>query len=249
LWSDTSVKRKLSDSPVWATVLIALAAFIGGVLIFNFAIMPLLVAHGDETRVPDLSLSTVPQAERLLKEQGLRLAETQMVFSPDVPKGCVVFQYPQAFSIVKRNRGVRIRISSGEMGVSVPDLRRQSLRHAEIVLGRAGLQLGQVCQAHSGEIPPDVIVSTYPGPGAMVEEGGSVDMLVSLGPAHVELLMPKLVGQNVDVVRKALEAAGLLVQIDSPSFPPRGRVTRQHPSYGTKVRKGSVVYLTVGRSD
>ncbi len=243
------MKLKLLNSPVWAGVVIALAAFVGGVLIFNFAIMPLLVAHGEETRVPDLSLSTVPQAERLLREQGLKLAETQMVFSPDVPKGCVVSQFPQAFSIVKRNRGVRVRISSGELGVSVPDLRGQSLRHAEIVLGRAGLQLGQVCQAHSSHIPPDVIVSTYPGPGAMVEEGSPVDMLISLGSAQVEFLMPKLAGQNIDVVKTALEAAGLLVQIDAPSSPPRGRVTRQHPSYGTKVRRGSVVYLTVGRSD
>ncbi|KPJ59768.1 MAG: hypothetical protein AMJ46_09745 [Latescibacteria bacterium DG_63] len=243
-----NLKERFSKSPLWAAVLLALAAFVGGVLIFNFAIMPLLVAHGEETRVPDLSLSTVPQAERLLREQGLKLAETQLAFSPDVPKGCVVSQYPPAFAIVKRNRGVRIRISSGELGVSVPELTGQSLRHAEIVLGRAGLQLGQVCQAHCEGIPPDVIISTYPGPGAMVEEGGSVDMLVSLGPAHVEFMMPRLVGQNVDAVKAALEEAGLLVQIDSPSLPPRGKVTRQHPSYGIKIRKGSVVYLTVGRS-
>jgi beta-lactam-binding protein with PASTA domain len=243
------MRFKFGNSPIWAAALVALAAFVGGVLIFNFAIMPLLVAHGEETRVPDLSLSTVSQAERLLKEQGLRLAETQLVFSPDVPKGCVVTQYPQAFAIVKRNRSVTIRVSSGELGVSVPELRGQSLRHAEIVLGRAGLQLGRVCQVNSADVAPDVIVSTYPGPGAMVEEGGSVDVLVSLGPGRVELMMPRLIGQNVDVVKSVLEAEGLLVRVDPPSFRSGGSVTRQHPPYGTRVRKGEVVYLTVGRQD
>ncbi|UCF77971.1 MAG: PASTA domain-containing protein [Candidatus Eiseniibacteriota bacterium] len=243
------MKGKLKISPVWAAVLIALGAFVVGVLIFNFAIMPLLVAHGDETRVPDLRLSTVPQAERLLREQGLTLTETQLGFSPDVPKGCVVSQYPPPFAIVKRNRGVRISVSSGELGVSVPELKGQSLRHAEIVLGRAGLQLGRVCQAHSGDMPPDVIISTYPGPGALVEEGGSVDMLVSLGSAHVEFMMPRLVGADIGEVKKVLESAGLLVQVDSATLPPRGRVTRQHPAYGTKIRRGAVAYLTVGRAN
>lgn len=229
-------------------MLLALLAFVGGVLIFNFGVMPFLVGHGGETKVPDLALCTVPEAERRLKEEGLRLAETASVFSPDVPKGCIISQYPAAFATVKKNRGVKITVSSGELGVSVPELRGQSLRLAEIVLGRAGLQLGRVSQVYSGEIPTDVVLSTFPGPGALAEEGGSVDVLVSLGPPTEEFMMPKLVGQNINVAQNILGSAGLVPEIESGSPRPGGKVLEQRPAYGTKIRKGSVVYLSVGNS-
>jgi serine/threonine-protein kinase len=227
-------------------LLLGLAAFVGGVLIFNFGIMPFLVGHGGETKVPDLALCTVPEAERRLREEGLRLAETISVFSAEVPKGCVVSQHPPAFATVKKSRGVKITVSSGELGVSVPELRGQSLRHAEIVLGRAGLQLGRVSQVHSDEIPADAVVSTFPGPGALAEEGGSVDVLVSLGLPVEEFVMPRLVGQNINVVQNVLESAGLVPEIESGALRPGGKVLEQRPPYGTKISKGSVVYLVVG---
>jgi serine/threonine-protein kinase len=243
------MKKRPRISPLWTIVLLALAAFVGGVLIFNFGIMPFLVGHGGETKVPDLTLCTVPEAERRLKEEGLRLAETASIFSPDVPKGCVVSQHPPAFATVKRNRGIRVTVSSGELAVSVPELRGQSLRHAEIVLGRAGLQLGRVSQVYSAEIPTDAVISTFPGPSALAEEGGSVDVLVSLGPPAEEFMMPKLVGQSINVAQNVLAAVGLVTQIEPGSPRPGGKVLEQRPPYGTKIRKGSVVYLSVGSSN
>jgi beta-lactam-binding protein with PASTA domain len=243
------VKKKFRISPLWTIVLLALAAFVGGVLIFNFGIMPFLVGHGGETKVPDLTLCTVPEAERRLKEEELRLAETASIFSPDVPKGCIVSQNPPAFATVKRNRGIRVTVSSGELAVSVPELRGQSLRHAEVVLGRAGLQLGRVSQVYSGQIPTDAVISTFPGPGALAEEGGSVDVLVSLGPPAEEFMMPKLVGQSINVAQNVLGSVGLVTQIESGSPRPGSKVLEQRPPYGTKIRKGSVVYLSVGSSD
>jgi len=242
------VKSKPRLSPFWTIVLLALAAFAGGVFIFNFGIMPFLVGHGGETEVPDLTLCTVPEAERRLKEKGLGLAETVSVFSAEVPKGCVISQSPPAFATVKKSRGVKINVSSGELGVSVPDLRGQSLRHAEIVLGRAGLQLGRVSQVYSGEIPADAVISTFPGPGALADEGGSVDILVSLGQPVEDFMMPKLVGQNINVVQSVLESAGLVLEIETGSARIGGKVVEQRPQYGTRISKGSVVYVKVGNS-
>lgn len=243
---EKKTKGKLTISPFWTIVLLAVGAFVAGVLIFNFGIMPFLVGHGGETKVPDLTLSTVPEAERRLKEEGLRLGETVSVFNPDVPKGCVISQVPPAFTTVKKDRGVKITVSSGELGVSVPELRGQSLRHAEIVLGRAGLQLGRVSQVYSGQSPTDAVISTFPGPGALAEEGGSVDVLVSLGPPPEEFMMPRLVGQNIGVAQNVLESAGLVPQIESSSPRPNNKVLEQRPPYGTKIRKGDTVHLSVG---
>jgi len=240
------VKKMPRVSPVWTVVLLAFGAFVAGVLIFNFGIMPFLVGHGGETEVPDLRLATVPEAEKRLKERGLRLAEAVSVFSAEVPKGCVISQYPPAFSTVKKSRGVKINVSSGELGVTVPELRGQSLRHAEIVLGRAGLQLGRVSQVHASDIQTDAVISTYPGPGAMAEEGGEVDVLVSLGPTAEEFVMPRLVGQNVLTVQTVLEAAGLTLEIESGSQRSGGKVVQQRPEYGARVEKGAVVYVKVG---
>lgn len=246
--AEKKMRGRLTISPFWTIVLLAAGAFVAGVLIFNFGIMPFLVGHGGETKVPDLTLSTVPEAERRLKDEGLKLGETISVFNPDVPKGCVISQSPPAFTTVKRYRGVKITVSSGELGVSVPELRGQSLRHAEIVLGRAGLQLGRVSQVYSDQSPTDVVISTFPGPGAQAEEGGSIDVLVSLGPQPEEFMMPRLVGQNVGVAQNILESAGLVPQIESGLMRPNDKVLEQRPPYGTKIRKGDSVYLSVGSS-
>ncbi|MFH0778845.1 MAG: PASTA domain-containing protein [Candidatus Eisenbacteria bacterium] len=238
-----------SIPPIWRFGIMAIGAFAAGALIFNFGIMPFLVSHGEEVRVPDLTLCTVPQTERLLREQGLKLAETYMVFSPDVPKGCVVSQYPEPLAIVKRNRSVRIRVSSGEQAVSVPQLRGQSLRHAELVLGRAGLQLGRVAQVHSSEIEEDVIISTFPGPDALIEEGGSVDMLVSQGFPPVDYMMPQLVGMNVGAAQRLLENAGMVAIVDPLHPSARAKVTAQSPAFGTRIRRGTAVRLAAGRGE
>ena len=232
-------------SPFWKTVIFSVIAFAGGVLIFNFAIMPVLVGHGNEVRVPDLVLRTVPEAERMLKDQGLRLEATYPVFSADVPKGCVISQSPSALSFVKKNRGVRVKVSSGETGVSVPDLRGQSLRHAELVLSRAGLQLGRVSQVYSDEGTADAVMSSFPGAGALAEEGGSVDLLVSLGPPPAEYLMPRIIGVDVATATRVLEAAGLTVEVASGMS--RGtRIVKQNPPYGAKVAKGTKVVVELG---
>jgi serine/threonine-protein kinase len=232
-------------SPFWKTVILSAAAFAVGVLVFNFGIMPALVGHGNEVRVPDLALRTVPEAERILKDLGLRLEATYPVFSADVPKGCVISQIPSALSFVKKNRGVRVKVSSGETGVSVPDLRGQSLRHAEMVLGRAGLQLGRISQVYSDEGAADAVMSSFPGAGALAEQGGSVDLLVSLGPPPAEFLMPRIVGVDVAAATRVLEAAGLTVEVASGSS--RGnRIVRQNPPYGAKVAKGTKVVVELG---
>lgn len=240
------MKNRMRISPFWTVVLLAFAAFAVGVLIFNFGIMPFLVGHGGETEVPDLTLCTVQEAEKRLTEKGLRLAETTSIFSAEVPKGCVISQSPPPFTTVKKNRGVKINVSSGELGVTVPELKGQSLRHAEIVLGRAGLQLGRVSQVYTIEIPADAVISTFPGPGALTEEGGSVDVLVSLGPSAEEFVMPRLVGQNINAVENILESAGLIVEIESGSQRAGGKVVEQRPEYGAKIVKGEVVYVKVG---
>ncbi|MBN1503464.1 MAG: PASTA domain-containing protein [Candidatus Eisenbacteria bacterium] len=236
-------KRGLS--PLWKTVIFSVVAFAGGVVIFNFAIMPFLAGHGEEVRVPDLALRTVPEAERMLREQGLRLEATYPVFSPDVPKGCVISQTPSPLSFVKKNRGVKVRVSSGETGVAVPDLRGQSLRHAELVLSRAGLQLGRVSQVFSEDGSADAVLSSFPGAGALVEEGGSVDLLVSLGPRPAEYLMPRIVGADIAAATRALEAAGLTVEVAS-GFSRGTRIVKQNPPYGAKVAKGTKVVVELG---
>ncbi len=237
--------EKHGMSPFWRTVILSVAAFAGGVLIFNFGIMPVLVGHGSEVRVPDLALRTVPEAEKILREQGLRLEETYPEFNADVPKGCVISQTPSALSFVKKNRGVKIRVSSGETGVSVPDLRGQTLRNAEMVLGRAGLQLGRISQVFSDEAPADAVLSSFPGAGALAEEGGSVDLLVSLGQPPAEFLMPRIVGADITAATRVLEAAGLTVEVAS-GLSRGSRIVKQNPPYGAKVTKGTKVVVELG---
>ena len=60
---------------------------------------------------------------------------------------------PAAQSAVKRGREVRLSVSIGKGGQSVPDLVGTGYRDAQVSLARAGLRVGQLAYAPSERVP------------------------------------------------------------------------------------------------
>ncbi|MGF3055010.1 Stk1 family PASTA domain-containing Ser/Thr kinase [Microbacterium sp. YY-01] len=70
--------------------------------------------------------------------------------------------------------------------IAVPDVAGSTFAEASDVLGAQGLSAEQL-DAHSLEVPEGAVIRTDPEAGSRVDKGTSIDVVVSLGPAEVDL--------------------------------------------------------------
>ena len=129
---------------------------------------------------------------------------------------------------------------------AVPDLTDLSLKEAETILKKKGLNLQVLAQVHDPTKPPGIILSQIPHPNTRVREGRIVKITVSKGGKMV--LMPKLKGISIRQAELLLIHEGLeLGEVGwtpSDTFP-KDVVIASTPSSGTSVPYGMSVNLRV----
>ena len=93
---------------------------------------------------------------------------------------------------------------------------------------------------------PGTVFAQQPSPGVEIDEGSTVTLLVSRGPANVDA--PNLVGLTEKAARDRLAAAGLAVRLfEVPSDEPQGTVVAQNPGSGERVSKDARVRINVSK--
>ena len=174
---------RLLTRPVVPALLVFSA--LSGALFFGAEsyLMPRMAGRLHPTvEVPSFQGMKPEEADSLARERGLMLAtDTAADFSPDVPAGGILFQFPAAGTQVKAGRRIWVRLSKGARDVEVPALRGLSLRQAEIFLQQLGLRLGETRQIRSLSIPAGAVMGTRPGPKSVLRRGEPVDVDVSGG--------------------------------------------------------------------
>ncbi len=93
---------------------------------------------------------------------------------------------------------------------------------------------------------PGTVFAQQPSPGVEIDEGSTVTLLVSRGPANVDA--PNLVGLTEKAARDRLAAAGLAVRVfEVPSDEPQGTVVAQNPGSGERVSKDARVRINLSK--
>jgi beta-lactam-binding protein with PASTA domain len=126
---------------------------------------------------------------------------------------------------------------------SVPSVVRLTVADARRILTEQGFTVEVLRQA-SDEAPRGIVFAQRPEAGTELEEGGTVRIRVSVGPASTTV--PDVVGSSEQEAVAALEGAGLeanVVRVPSPEQ--EGTVVAQAPQAGSDVRRGSTVRLNV----
>ena len=90
---------------------------------------------------------------------------------------------------------------------TVPPIKNQTVEEAERRLENRGLEVGDTTYRHSTRFDEDLIITTDPGPKEEIEEGGSVDLVVSKGAKLIDI-PSGLRGQPVDNVVAELDELG-----------------------------------------
>jgi serine/threonine-protein kinase len=120
-----------------------------------------------------------------------------------------------------------------------------SQQQARISIENTGLVMGGVSEQLS-DAPRGLVIATSPPAGTKVELPGTVDIVLSKGPATVNL--PDLYGRSIGEARSMIEQIGLRIagiSRDTSSLQPENTVIRQIPAAGQTVSAGGPVSLTV----
>jgi eukaryotic-like serine/threonine-protein kinase len=225
-----------------------LIAAVGGFLIAYTAVFlfafPAQVLP-DDGILPNVVGKTFEDASALLQKAGFPAQQGDSRFTKNLPANVVLQEDPPAGSRQKRGTTVVLALSAGQKTAEVPVTTNMSQRQARISIENTGLTLGNVSEQLADQ-PRGLVISSSPPAGTKMDLPGSVDIVLSKGPATVQ--MPDLYGRTVGEARSMVEQLGLRIagmSRDTSSLQPENTVIRQLPAAGQAISAGGPVSLTV----
>jgi beta-lactam-binding protein with PASTA domain len=225
-----------------------LIAAVGGFLIAYVAVFlfafPAEVLP-DDGILPKVVGKTFEDASAILQKTGFVAQQGESRFHKNIAANIVLQQDPPAGSRQKRGTTVVLALSAGQKSAEVPVTSNMSQQQARIAIENTGLTMGNVSEQLS-DAPRGLVVSSSPPAGTKLDLPGSVDIVLSKGPASVQV--PDLYGRSVGEARSMIEQLGLRiagVSRDTSSLQPENTIIRQLPVAGQTVSAGGPVSLTV----
>ena len=228
--------------------LLLLAGALAGTFLL-FALVSMRVAlRATDVEVPNLVGTSVAAASQTAADVGLalRIDPTQR---PDdrVPAGSIVQQEPAAGAGARRQRTIRVWVSSGPRVTVVPGLVGQNERTARMRIDEEGIEVASISEFRSPDYPADAVVAQDPSPTARAPR---VSMLLNRGEQATTYVMPDLIGTNGESAAETLRTRGFRVSIvGSQPYPgvPPGTVVRQQPAGGFQVGAAQAISIEVSR--
>ena len=169
-------------------------------------------------------------------------------YSEDVPSGVVIAADHGPGSVLRHGTDVTLQVSQGPERYAVPRLDGLDVATAQQTVEQNQLTLGEQTRQHHETVPAGQVVSSTPAAGEQVPPGTAVAVVVSDGPAPVDLV--DVQGRSEAEARSMLEGPGLLVEIspdrEFSDTVPEGSVVRQEPGPG-QVERGTTVRLVLSQ--
>jgi serine/threonine-protein kinase len=225
-----------------------LIAAVGGFLIAYVAVFlfafPAEVLP-DDGILPKVVGKTFEDASATLQKTGFVAQQGESRFHKSIAANIVLQQDPPAGSRQKRGTSVVLALSAGQKSAEVPVTSNMSQQQARISIENTGLTMGNVSEQLSDQ-PRGLVIASSPPAGTKVDLPGSVDVVLSKGPATIQV--PDLYGRSVGEARSMIEQLGLRIagiSRDTSSLQPENTIIRQFPVAGKSVSAGGPVSLTV----
>jgi eukaryotic-like serine/threonine-protein kinase len=203
-----------------------------------------------EIKVPDIVGMTQEQAVEILSPSGLILEVDMELPSNIYAEGEIISQAPKAEAVVKSGGIIRVNISKGEVDGTVPGVEGKPLSGAKYILETYGYKTGTVTEANSDAVPAGIVLSQNPEKGTVLADGGSVNLVVSLGPEFGEFAVIDLRGMTLEQATSSIESMGLVLgavtYVENASVE-ENCVISHSPGPGTTVTEPIEVDLVVSK--
>lgn len=197
--------------------------------------------------IPNLSGMTSEQAEKALKDAGLK-AQYAGNEASDADKDTVSRQDPAAGKEVDEGTTVKYWISTGPEDTSVPNVVGSDQASAKAQLESAGFTVQVETGDYSDKYGEGIVMSQSPN-GGKLEKGGTVTITVSQGqdPEKNKVTVPSVTGMSQSEAINTLLSYNLAYALDtaSASSGTPGTVAKQSVTAGKKVDSGTVITIYV----
>jgi eukaryotic-like serine/threonine-protein kinase len=250
----TATKTAEGDKPkkpwplIITGIVVALAAFVGGALLW----MAQQPAEPDLLAIEDVRGLEVPVATAQLITQGFIVSSTIVEeYDEEIPEGLVLGSDPEAGVEIEVGSEVGLIVSLGPSPVGMPAIIGLTLDNATALLEERGFVVGDIEREFSRVQPENQVLQATDeagipvGPGTELAVGTVINLLVSAGD------IPDVTGQSLDQARAALEAVGLVgLPTGDGAFSdtvPLGAVISMDIPQGQVVKPGDTIALTISR--
>ncbi len=148
------------------------------------------VSKGAEKKtVPDVTGQTESDAQNALAAVGLT-GSVSYEYSSSVAQGKVISQSVAAGKKVAAGTTVGLVVSQGEEPpekVTVPPITGSTLDNARQLIKSAGLSVGSITYQYSDDVSSGCVISCDPGDGSSVDDGSTVNLVISQGPENYDV--------------------------------------------------------------
>lgn len=141
-----------------------------------------------EKEVPRLISMDTSRAQQLISDLELAIGEISFEYDDHAESGVVINQNPKPGEKVVTGSKVDLVISKGpeKIGVKVPALVGMNLEEAKNLIMSRGLRVGEIKEEYSHKYKEGTIIRQGIAAEREVEEGKSIDLIISKGPEEEE---------------------------------------------------------------
>ncbi|HTX32991.1 MAG TPA: Stk1 family PASTA domain-containing Ser/Thr kinase [Solirubrobacteraceae bacterium] len=233
-------RRRQSPWP-WLALLLALLLLGGGAAAYFLLLNPAKAV------LPPVVGQPLNTARTILQNRGFSSINVITVADPK-PAQTVIGENPVAGNKIKTSTPVTLTVSSGPGSVTVPQLMGNTVGQAKALLAQAGLKAGPIEHQSNSTTPNGEVIESSPGVDQSVPAGSKVTLIVSSGPAKVNV--PDVTGESQAQAKSDLHAAGFEVTAtnQTSSSVQAGNVITQSPAGNTQAVPGTTVTITVAKA-
>lgn len=210
------VLARLKASPIiYHAVLIVLAVV--AILIVSSILMSIVTRHGTHRTVPDFTGIRIADAVSMADDERLEIIINDSLFVPAYEGGIVLEQLPKGGVEVKAGRKIYVTINSvRQKMVRVPYVAGRSLRQAKNMLEVAGLGIERL--EYEEDIATNYVLAQVADGREITQEsnieiemGSGVVLKVGVEMEKNTVIVPKAIGQSLEVAKSRLWEQGLNV--------------------------------------
>lgn len=129
-------------------------------------------------KVPSVVNRTLAEAAALLTKSGYKLEQGEVIADPNVPKGTIVSQLPEAEAPQETDKPVIVRVSAGAAEMDVPKLLGLNIEKAKARAKDLGFAL-KIVWVQQSETDSYVVLSQKPTAGKKIKPGEEVAVTVN----------------------------------------------------------------------
>ncbi len=233
----------ITDKPFWVNFLAA--ALLAVLIIFiTLQMLGWITKHGEYLTVPSVKGKNTEEATKFLESKGFDVVVQDSIYTDTLQRGTIIKQLPDANATVKINRTVYITVNRYIPPlIAMPSLEGKSLNFGLNILERSHLVLGDTIY-RADFMKGSIIEQRYKGnriePGAKVQWGSRIDLVISGGLNETNMVVPDLIGLTYQQAKDQIDSLGILLNlVPDPSVRDtlNAFIYKQNPSHRDVFKK------------